>query len=226
MNKKTLGILELENRPITYPGALCAPSTFPFPVKRLTVPGANAKSIVNGDPSLKVAYIQAAQRLASEGVTAITTNCGFSAIYQDDVAAAVSIPVALSSLLLVPFMARTLPPGRKLGILTFDADKLEERHFGAAGWSSQDINIAVAGIEGSETWRQLSEPVPDASPELISNDVLQAAKTLLQREPSVAAYLFECAGFTLAAGVVRRETGLPVGDFVTMAKMIADVGSD
>lgn len=226
MSKKILGILELENRPITLPGALCAPGSFPFPVKRLTVPGATSKSVVNGDETLKDAYIRTAHTLATEGATAITTNCGFSAIYQNDVAAAVSVPVALSSLLLVPFMARTLPPGRKIGILTFDANKLEERHFAAAGWSSKDIDIAVIGIEGSETWRQLSDPIPDASSKLILDDVTKAANTLRRREPTVGAFLFECAGFTLASSTVRRETGLPVCDFVNLGNMIASVGID
>ncbi|TIL29606.1 aspartate/glutamate racemase family protein [Mesorhizobium sp.] len=223
MGDGILGILELENKPLTYPGALCAPETFHFPVKRITVRGATVLKLVDGDPSVKDAYVSAARELESKGVTAITTNCGFSALFQTEVAAAVSVPVALSSLLLVPLMAKTLPKGRKVGILTYDSDKLSEHHFAAAGWSSSEVGVSIAGIEGSVTWRQLAEPVPDVPPELIAKDVLTAVKSLMETEPSVSTLVLECAGFTLAAETVRRETGLPVADFVSMANMLVEV---
>lgn len=66
----------------------------------------------------------------------LIANCGFAHIYQAEVAAAGSIPIALSSLLLVPFVAKTLPHGGKVGIVTYDANKLREDHFVVAGWSA------------------------------------------------------------------------------------------
>ncbi|WP_404294921.1 aspartate/glutamate racemase family protein (plasmid) [Microvirga sp. RSM25] len=223
MTDKSLGILELENRPLNHPGALCAPGTFGFPVKRLTVPGASVRTVVGGDRSVKDAYVRSARQLASEGVTAIISNCGFSAVFQEEVSAAVSVPVALSSLLLVPLVARTLPAGRKVGILTYDASKLQEEHFAAAGWSSADIGVSVAGIEGSETWRQLAEPIPDVSPRLLTEDVLTATRSLLETDPAVTALVFECAAFPLAAEAVRRETNLPVIDYVGLANMLVEM---
>ncbi|WP_201841793.1 hypothetical protein [Microvirga zambiensis] len=223
MMRKTLGILELENKPLDLPGALCAPGTFQFPVKRLTVPGASARNIVDGDRSIKDAYISCGRQLESEGAAAIIANCGFSAVFQAEVSAAVSVPVALSSLLLVPLVANTLPPGRKVGILTYDANKLAEHHFAAAGWSSEEIAVSIAGIEGSESWRQFAEPTPVIPPALLINDVMAAAKSLLSADPAVAALVFECAGFPLAAETVRLETGLPVADYVSLARMLIEM---
>lgn len=223
MNKKTLGILELENRPIGHLGALCAPETHQFPIKRLTVEGATVARLVAGDRSLKDAYILAARELESEGVAAITTNCGFSSLYQAEVAAAVSVPVVMSSLALVPLAAKSLPLGRKVGILTYDSTKLAEHHLNAAGWSSTEIDVAIGGIEGSLTWQRLAETLPDVTSDLITADVLAGAKSLLNAEPTVGALVFECAGFTLAAEAVRRDTGLLVADFVTLAKMLIEV---
>ncbi|MER8634221.1 hypothetical protein NKH55_31450 [Mesorhizobium opportunistum] len=223
MNNKILGILELENRPISHFGALCAPDTHQFPIKRLTVEGANVARLIAGDRSLKDAYISGARKLESEGVSAITTNCGFSSLHQAEVAAAVLLPVVLSSLALVPLVAKSLPRGRKVGILTYDSTKLAEHHLDAAGWSSKEIDVAIGGIEGSLTWQRLADACPDAPPELITADVLAGVKSLLRAEPKVGALVLECAGFTLAAQAVRRETGFLVADFVTLAKTLIEV---
>ncbi|UXN57651.1 aspartate/glutamate racemase family protein [Phyllobacterium zundukense] len=223
MSNKTLGILELENKPMEHPGALSAPGTFRFPVKRLTVPGATTRNVVDGDHSVKDAYIRSARQLESEGVAAIIANCGFSAVLQADVSAAVSIPVALSSLLLVPLVAKTLPPGRRVGIITYDASKLKEEHFRAAGWSSTVIDVAIAGIEGSGSWHQLAQPVPVIPQALLINDVMAAATSLLKTDPAVAALVFECAGFPLTAEPVRIATGLPVADYVSLARMLIEM---
>ncbi|MFF0458349.1 hypothetical protein [Nocardia africana] len=223
MSEKMLGVLQLENEPVNIPGTFASPETFQFPVKRLTVPGAWARKLVDGDLSLKDSYISCARQLESEGVAAITTNCGMSALFQEDIAAAVSIPVAVSSLLMVPVVARTMPKGRKVGVLTYDADKLTERHFVGAGWSPENFPVAIAGIEGSESWRRLADPAPAVTPDLLIGDVLVAVKTLLQRAPSVGALVFECTGFPVASETVRRETGLLVADSVSLAKSLVEM---
>jgi len=57
--------------------------------KGVTVP----KLLSNPSPKLLAPFIEGAQRLESEGVRAITGSCGFLAIYQKELAAAVDIPV-------------------------------------------------------------------------------------------------------------------------------------
>ncbi|MGW4126022.1 hypothetical protein [Nocardia sp. NPDC004711] len=220
MIEKTLGVLQLENKSVEMPGTFASPETFQFPVKRLTVPGAWARNVVDGDKSVENAYISCARQLESEGVAAITANCGFTALFQAAVSAAVSIPVALSSLMLVPIVASTLPAGRKVGIITYETEKLTEHHFAGAGWSSSDIPVSVAGIEDSETWRRLAEPAPTITADLLINDVMAAVTSLLKADAAVGALVFECAGFPVAAEAVRRETGLLVADSVSLAKML------
>ena len=223
MARKTLGILELENKPLSHPGNLAGPDTFSFPVLRLTVPGASTKRIITGDLSLRDAYIRCARQLERGGVAAITTNCGFSALFQAEVAAAVSVPVALSSLILVPLVANTLPAGKKVGVVTYDSTKLREEHFVAAGWTSDGCAVAIVGIEGSETWKQLAELDPAVPPSMLIKDVTAAVRSLLRSDPSVAAIVLECAAFPIASDAVRLATGLPVADYVTLAKMIFEI---
>lgn len=223
MTEKALGILELQNKPLELPKTLAGPETFRFPVKRLQVPGASARHVVDGDRSVRDAYIHSARQLEKEGVAAIIANCGFTALFQADVAAAVSIPVALSSLLLVPVVAKTLPPGRKIGILTYEASKLTEHHFVGAGWSSREISVVVKGIEGSESWQELVKPIPKPRVTVLIKDVMAAATCLLQAEPDIGALVFECTAFPVAADTVRRETGLRVADVLTLANMLIEM---
>lgn len=223
MSGKVLGILELENKPMGIPGTLTGPGTFQFPVKRITVPGAWTQNVIDGDPSVRDAYVKRARELERDGVAALVANCGFTAIFQADVSAAVAVPVALSSLSLVPFVASTLPAGQKVGLLTYEARKLTEDHFMAAGWSSDDIPVAVAGIEGSETWRKMAEPVLNYSADVLIDDVMTAVHSLLNAEPAVGALVFECTGFPIATDTVRRKTGLPVADVITLARMLVEM---
>lgn len=223
MIEKILGILELENRPANLPGTLSGPETFQFPVKRITVPGAWTRNVIDGDRSVRDAYVECARKLESDGVSGIIANCGYTALFQADVSAAVSIPVALSSLSLVPLVAATLPSGRKVGIITYESGKLTEAHFVAAGWSSDDIPVSVAGIEDTETWHQMTEPVLAYSPDLLINDVMKSVRSLLEADPAIGALVFECTAFPLAADTVRRETGLPVADILGLARMLVDM---
>lgn len=223
MIEKALGVLELQNKPVELPKTLAGPGTFSFPVKRLQVPGASARNVVDGDRSVRDAYIKCARQLEREGVAAIIGNCGFTALFQADVAAAVSIPVALSSLSLVPVVAKTLPPGRKVGILTYEARKLTEDHFVGAGWSSKDISVVVKGIEGSESWHELVKPVPKPVVPVLIKDVMTATTSLLQAEPDIGGLVFECTGFPIAADTVRRETRLRVADILTLANMLMEM---
>ncbi|MGY4167607.1 aspartate/glutamate racemase family protein [Bradyrhizobium sp. USDA 4529] len=222
MLDKVLGILELENEPVKHAGFLAGPGTFQFRVRRKKVLGATARKVIDGDRTVKDEYIKCARQLEDEGVAAIIANCGFAGMFQGEVSAVVSVPVALSSLLLVPFVAKTLPPGRKVGILTYDGSKLNEDHFEAAGWSSADIGVCVAGIEGSDSWRQLAKPVPDIVPIELIKDIRTTVRALLTTEPGIAALVFECTGFPIASEEIRQETGLRVVDVLGLAKLLIE----
>ena len=219
-DRPTLGMLQLQNTPIRLPGAISNPATYDFPVRYLQVPGAWTKNVVGTDPAVVTAYIEAAKQLEKEGVAAISTNCGFTARFQKDVAAAVKVPVALSSLSLVPFMARIIPPGKKLGIVTYDAKQLVELHFNGAGWSMKDTPAVTVGIEGSESWTEMAKPDPKFNVTMLERDVLAATRKLLSANPGVVALVLECSAFPIVAAAVRREIGLPTVDFSTLQRFL------
>lgn len=226
MTQKTLGVLELETKPLELQGCLAGAGTFQFPVKRLTVKGAFTRNVIDGDRSVEAGYVAGARRLEREGVSAIIANCGFTGIFQSSVSAAVSIPVALSALTLVPFVAKTLKPGAKVGILTYDAAKLVEDHFAGAGWSSRDISVAVAGIDGSDLWHEFAKPAPNVTAPMLIEGVVTATNRLLSSNPDVEALVFECTAFPVAADVVRQQTGLRVADVLTLANMLIEMSPE
>jgi hypothetical protein len=215
-----LGILQLENRPLTIPGALGDPAAFAYPIRGRIVPGARVDTVVGGDPALGAAYVAGARALEAEGAAAIITNCGFTVLYQAAMSAAVRIPVAASSLLLLPLAAALVPPGRRIGLVTYDAARLTDRHLAAAGAATGDGRLAVAGIESTPSWRALAEPGPEVTADSLAIDVLAAVRALRRAHPDVGLLLLECAAFCPVTGRVRAETGLPVLDFVSLADLV------
>lgn len=223
MVDRTLGVLRSENEPIDLPQALMGQSTFSFPVKHLVVSGAWVPNLLAGDRTIAPSFVECAVQLESEGASALIANCGFASLYQAEVAAAVSIPVALSSLSLVPFVATTVPRGAKVGILSYDSAAIKEEHYVAAGWSSTDIPVAVTGIKGTESYDLLARPVIKIDPRQLIRDVLTAANNLIDANPDIAALVLECASFPLAAQALRDATGLPVADYVGLANMLVEM---
>jgi hypothetical protein len=147
----TVGILILDTRFPRVPGDIGNALTFPFPVRYLRVEGASPDRVVRrGAAGLLEPFVAGARVLEREGVGAITTSCGFLVKFQRELAAAVSVPVFTSSLLLVPFVHRMLAPGRRIGILTVDAAALGAAHLAGAG-ITPEILIAIAGMEGEIT---------------------------------------------------------------------------
>ncbi len=78
-------------------------------------------------------FLDAAADLVAHGVAAITTNCGFLSLFQRELAAHVGVPVATSALMQVPWVQATLPPGRRVGVVTISAGSLTAAHLEAAG---------------------------------------------------------------------------------------------
>lgn len=214
---RPLGVLTLENTPTNFPGSLVHPETFEFPVLWRPVPGAWVSNVVPGDPAVEPAYVSTAQALVADGAVAITTNCGFAIRYQKTLAKALRVPVATSSLLLLPMLAAVVQ-GR-IGILTFDARPLTQDVLRLAGLPA-DAQIAVAGLEGTKTWDIMSMPNAPITLEQMRGDLIERIERLRRDHPDITTLLFECAGFAPLSADVRKLTGLPAYDVVTSAELL------
>ena len=205
----SVGILMLETQFPRIPGDIGNALTWPFPVHFRVVRGATPDNVVRGAPLDRVGdFIEAAQDLVDMGCDGITTNCGFLSLLQGDMAAALGVPVAASSLMQVPLVDRLLPPGKRVGILTVSAATLSPDHLRAAGVA---LDTPVVGTEGGRAFtRDILGDVPEIDFEACRLDLLDAARTLTDQHPEVGGIVLECTNMVPYAADIRAATGLPV----------------
>lgn len=216
----TVGILMLDTRFPRIAGEMGNATTFPFPVRYHRVAGASPDRVVRGGADgLLPAFVDGARALEREGVGAITTNCGFLVKFQRELAAAVSVPVFTSSLLLVPLVHRMLAPGRRVGVLTVDAASLTGAHLEGAG-IGRDLPLAVAGMEGEKEFtRVMLGDELELDVDLAREEHIRVARRLLADHPDVGAIVLECTNMPPYAADIQRETGLPVFDVVSLVRL-------
>jgi Asp/Glu/hydantoin racemase len=219
----SVGILMLDTRFPRIPGDMGNAATFDFPVRYHRISGASPDRVVRqGQHELLSSFVEGARVLEREGVRAITTNCGFLAKFQAELAAAVSVPVFTSSLMLVPLVHRMLPRGRAVGILTVDAKSLQEEHLRGAG-ISPDLPVVVAGLESErEFTRVLLGDEPELDVDAAREEHLVVARRLVAAHPELGAIVLECTNMPPYRAALQELTGLPVFDITTLVRMVHD----
>ena len=211
-----LGILMLDARFPRIPGDMGNAGTWPFPVLYKVVRGATPEKVVlHGAAGLLPDFLEAAAELVALGAEALTTNCGFLSLFQREIAAHTGVPVVTSSLLQVPWVQATLPPGRRVGLVTVCAETLTAAHLVAAGVPA---DIPVAGTEGGrEFFRVLIRAEKeDMDVALARQDVLDAGADLVRRHPEVGAVVLECTNMPPYAAAMQAAIGRPVYDVYSM----------
>lgn len=211
-----LGILMLEARFPRIHGDMGNGTTWPFPVLYRVVSGASPEKVVlQGAAGLLPDFIEAARDLVRLGAEAITTNCGFLSLFQKELAAAVGVPVATSSLMQVPMVQSTLPPGRRVGLVTVSGSTLTPAHLEAVGVAA---DTPFTGTEhGREFFRVLIKAEKDdMDVGLAEEDVVDAGVRLVKNHPDVGAIVLECTNMPPYAAAVQRATGRPVYDIYSM----------
>lgn len=222
-----LGVLMLDTAFPRFPGDVGHPDTWPFPVLYEIVQGADPARIMGADPDLDLLgpFIAAARSLERSGVRAITSSCGFLAVFQRELADAVSIPVATSALLQVPMAARMIRSDRRVAIMTERAN-LTERHLEGAGWSSRDLPTIVRALPADAVFPKVHiDGTARADPGTLEGEIVEAARGLVGDHPDVGAIVFECTNFVPFSQAVRRVTQLPVFDHYTLVMQIYE-GTD
>jgi Asp/Glu/hydantoin racemase len=188
-----------------------------------TVRGASPwRVVVERDAALLAPFIDAARALEREGVAAVTTSCGFLALFQRELAAALAVPVWTSSLLLVAEIEDRWRDGRRVGIVTVDAASLGADHLGAVGAVGAVGARADTPIEGLALDSRFRATLLDDRAELDAAEAelatVAAALRLVARHREVAAIVLECTNMPPYADAVRAATGLPVHDITTLVR--------
>ncbi|MSP47969.1 MAG: aspartate/glutamate racemase family protein [Alphaproteobacteria bacterium] len=208
-----LGILMLEARFPRIPGDMGNARTWPFPVLYKVVRDASPERVVRGRAEgLLPAFLDAAEELVRLGADGITTNCGFLSLFQAEISARVKVPVATSSLMQIPMVQATLPPGKRVGVLTVDARSLSPDHLIAAGVPA---DTPIMGTEGGREFTRVlignEERLDVAAAE---QDLLTAGRALVAKHNDIGALVLECTNMAPYSAALRRALGIPVHDVV------------
>ena len=221
LNGIPIGILCLETYYGRPPGHIRNASTFRFPVMYRIVAGATARRIVKeGDPELLQPFIKAARELEREGVMAITGSCGFLALFQNELADSVDIPIFTSSLIQVPMVYRMLRRNQKVGILTASKSTLTEAHLKAVG--AETIPVCVAGMDDRQEFCDvvIEGRRHELDTDRLADEVLSAVEELAEDHPEMGALVIECTDLPPFAHLIQEKIHVPVFDIVTLTNMV------
>lgn len=223
---ESIGVLVLNT---TFPrvhGDIANARTFDFPVRYKIVTQATQGTIVTEADKARVLlphFVEAAQELEREGVSAITTSCGFLSVVQEELAAAVTVPVVTSSLLLLPMILNMIGK-RKVGVVTANAGVLSEQHL-MLGQGAERSRVELCGLQDCPTFRasilgKETKGVSGFDIDLIEQEVVAQCQKLRQTNPEIGAILFECTNLQPYARAVQKATGLPVFGIFHLIEML------
>jgi Asp/Glu/hydantoin racemase len=201
------------------PGDVGNPATWSVPTRYREVEAADVASVVKSGPlpeALVAAFVAAGRQLVEEGATLITTSCGFLVTAQKALAEALPVPVVTSSLLQIPQVQVALPPGRRVGVITFDSRCLTARHLAAAG---APADTPVVGLEdGGELHRVIAGDLPRLDARAAEADLLAAGAALKAAHPDLGAVVLECTNLPPYRAALAKCLDLPVRDLVTLLR--------
>jgi Asp/Glu/hydantoin racemase len=212
----SIGILVLETKFPRIPGDMANATTWGFPVLYKIVKKAAPDQVVRkGAKGLLERFIRGARELEREGVRAITTNCGFLALFQTELAASVNIPVFTSSLMQVPLVYSMLKPSQRVGIITIHSRSLTQRHLSAVG--ADKVPHVILGTEGGKEFsRAILADELELDVEKARGDLVWVARRMKSDHPEVGAIVLECTNMPPYAAEMQREIGLPIFDIYTL----------
>lgn len=208
------GLMQLE----ALPGNSTNPASYPFEVKMVHVPGACTETVIT-HPSQKLLaeMIDMSKKMIEEdGVEAISTSCGFNAIFQKEMAEALTVPVFSSSLLQVPYVQALIGKNRTVGVITANKASLTQVHLQACG-ITEEMNVKVMGLEDCPEWSKIfDEPDRRFDMDTVTEEILGVARKGKESCPQMGAIVLECTDLPPYAARIRQELGLPVFDFSSM----------
>ncbi len=215
-----IGILLIDCSTPFIPGDVGNASTYNFPVIYKTVPGVTLQKLIEeGDLSYTERVIETAKELEKSGVRAISSDCGYMIHFQRQVAAELSIPVIMSTLIQLPMLERTIGKNQKIGVICANRKKLTPDLLDAAGVKNREA-IVIRGMEEKPNFRS---PILDEEPLLdydkIEKEMTDTASELVSSHPEVSSILLECSNMPPYAHAVQEVTGRPVFDFTTLINL-------
>jgi hypothetical protein len=212
---EAIGILLLDTFAPFIQGDVGNAASYGYPVRFKRIDGLTVERIFDHDLGFVDKMIAGARELESEGVKAITGDCGFMAIYQKEVKESVNIPVFLSSLLQIPFIRSTLTDHAKIGVITANSESLTPYVLKKVG--VDDDRLVVLGLENSKYFKEaVFEEIGFLDSDRVRNEVVDLVTRLTTEQPEIKSILLECSMLPPYGKDVQHAVNLPVYDYLTM----------
>lgn len=217
-----IGILYIDD--VHYPmlpGNIVNGYTFPFPVRLMPVRGLDVDSLFQTKDTVLPIIIEASEQLRREGVRAISSACGFFGNYQSELAEYMDIPVAISSLVQLPWIATLLKKDQKIGVLTADKSSLTDKLLNSCGVPDEiKSRLVIKDLRHEKEFSCILEGRGEFDNGIVAEEVVSKALEIIEEFPDTGAILLECSDMPPYAYLVQAATKLPVYDFTTLIKWL------
>jgi hypothetical protein len=203
------------------PGNIVNGYTFAFPVRLRAVRGLDVKTLFAAGDGVLEPIMEAVRELEREGARAISSACGFFGNFQSRAAALARVPVALSSMVQLSWIAALLRPEQKIGVLTADSRSLGDKLYGECGVPPElRARLKIAGAEDTAEFSCVIYGRGNFDPAAAERELVDKALALVNESPEIGAILLECSDMPPHAHAVQRAVGLPVFDFTTLIRWL------
>lgn len=200
------------------PGNIVNGYTFDFPVRLKAVEGLDIPNLFNCGDQVHDTILDACRTLEREGIRAISSACGFFGNYHRQIADEIDIPVALSSLVQLPWIETLLKPSQKIGVLTADETSITPRLYESCGISPQlQERLVVRGLGKEKEFSCILEGRGEFHNGKVKEELLEKTREIMASD-DVGAILLECSDMPPYAYAIQAEAGVPVFDFTTLIR--------
>ena len=217
-----IGIVYIED--VFYPmvpGNIVNGYTFPFPVRLKAVEGLDCQNLFDAADGVYEMVLETCKKLEKEGVRAISGACGFFGNYQAKIAEELSVPVALSSLVQLPWIATLLKKDQTIGVLTAQKDSFTDQLLDSCGVCTElKKRLLVKDLGHEDQFSCIPEGRGVFDNGLVQQEVVGKAMEILEEAPNTGAMLLECSDMPPYAYAVQAATGVPVFDFTTLIRWL------
>ncbi len=203
------------------PGNIVNGYTFLFPVRMMPVRGLDIPNLFQTTDEVFPRIMEASEQLKKEGVRAISAACGFFGNYQMQLAEAMDIPVAISSLVQISWIASLLKKNQTIGILTADASSITDRLLINCGIDEAlKKRLIIKDLRHEKEFSCILEGRGEFHNGKVQKEVVSKALEIVEEYPETGAILLECSDMPPYAHAVQAAVQLPVFDFTTLIKWL------
>lgn len=168
-------------------------------------------------------FIDAAKYLEAQGVSAITTSCGFLALFQQELADEINVPVFTSSLIMLPMISNMIGKKKKVLVLTANSDTLSLKHIDSVCDNLDSRTYDIVGTQHKKTFTHFTVQDWDfVDIDDCQRDILDTIDDAMKKCDSYGAILLECTNMPPYSNVIRERYNLPVFDFFSLANFVHD----